>query len=133
MTLMASARRRAPWWSVALWALVGATAGFGLAFAFTYGSYFLLATLILGPLALFITRRHGFLPWPAALIGLAVAPGYVAWLNRNGPGEVCRTASDGVTCIEQWNPWPIAAGALLLVLVGVALLVIPGRRSPIGT
>lgn len=122
MTVMAPTRRRAPWWSVALWALIGATAGFGLASAFTYGSYCLLATLILGTLALVITRRYGFLPRPAALIRLAGAPFYVAWLNRDGPGEICRTASDGVTCIEQWNPWPIAAVALILMLVGVALL-----------
>jgi hypothetical protein len=46
--------------------------------------------------------------------GLALPVLYVAYLNRDGPGTVCRTGRDGSqACIDEWSPWPwLVVGAL---------------------
>lgn len=48
-------------------------------------------------------------------------PFSLAFLNYDGPGDVC-TTSDGVTeCTEAWNPWGwLFAGLVVLVAGGLA-------------
>lgn len=115
--------------SIAYWMLVGALAGFGLAAAFTVGAFLLAAALALAVLGLALRRVDKRMS-PAILIGGATAPLYVAWLNRSGPGEVCESVDGGVRCLEQWSPWPLVAVALVLVIVGTALVRALRRSGP---
>jgi hypothetical protein len=61
------------------------------------------------------------------LLGLVSGAGipllYVAWLNRDGPGEVCRPITNGVECTQQLTPWPWLGAALALMVAGVVLFV----------
>jgi hypothetical protein len=111
-------------WKYGWWALVGAAFAFGLAGALTVGFLFVGAGLVLLLVGLFTPalRNSSAL---GAVGGLGVAPLYVAWLNKDGPGRTCRTADGVTTCIEQWNPWPWALVGLLLVVVCAVLV----RRS----
>lgn len=102
------------------WALVGATAGFGL-----------LALLSVGPLLLAVAvamalagvRSPALRGRSAAtvLAGVAAAPLFLAWVRRDGPGLVCRVEADVTSCSETGSPWPSLAVAVLLVGAGSAL------------
>lgn len=60
--------------------------------------------------------------------GLALPVLYVAWLNRGGPGEVCRTLAGGQECLDAWSPWPFI-GAAVLCFVVAGLLLRSGMRA----
>jgi hypothetical protein len=107
--------------SIAYWAFVGALWAFGTAAALTIGPFFLAGATILAILG-FTLRRIEIRYAPAVLIGGSVAPFYVAWLNRRGPGEVCEQIENGVRCSEQWSPWPLVGVGLILVATGLVLL-----------
>ncbi len=55
------------------------------------------------------------------LCGLGSIPGFIAYLNRGGPGTVCHQIPGGVDCAQLWSPWPFLAASLLLVAGGAAL------------
>jgi len=59
----------------------------------------------------------------ALVAGLAAAPLYIAWLNRQGPGRFCETIKDGTACSELWSPWPFVAVALVLLAVSAVAAV----------
>ncbi len=81
-----------------------------------------------------VAARDGTRPAPGhlaflALSGLGVLPLVVAWLNRDGPGEVCRSlGATGQECTEEWSPWPWLAVGVTLVAAGVVLTVLAVRR-----
>lgn len=102
------------------WALVGALGAFGLVSLLSIGIFVLLGTALLTVLAiaLEIDRRTT----PALLIGAAVTPFYIAWLNRDGPGNICTAIQNGTTCGEQSNPWPFVAAGAVMIALGVVLL-----------
>jgi membrane protease YdiL (CAAX protease family) len=109
----------------AVWTVLGAALGLGVLSLLTIGFLVLplaaaasLAALpLLGP-------DRGL----AGLVsGLGVPLLYVAWLNRGGPGEVCRTTTDGFSCADAWSPWPWALAGLVLVGVGLAVFAAAGR------
>jgi hypothetical protein len=55
---------------------------------------------------------------PGLVSGLGLPFLFIAYLNRDGPGNVCHGTGDGGTsCVEEWTPWPwlLAGGALLLL------------------
>ena len=65
-------------------------------------------------------------PWKQSSSGLSPGsvslPLYVAYLNREGPGNVCSAiAHGGHSCLQAWNPWPWAAAGTSLVAVGITL------------
>ena len=62
-------------------------------------------------------------------MGLSTAPLFIAWLNRDGPGPVCTTTAESISCSDQWSPWPFVALGVLFAGAGVALLVVT-RRGP---
>ena len=112
-----STARVAPW-SYGWWVLVGALLGFGVASIPTIGVVLLAMAAVLvviGVLAPALRTRAA----RATVGGLALAPLYLAWLNRDGPGEVCRTTATSVSCAEQWSPWPVLVVGLALVVVAV--------------
>jgi hypothetical protein len=116
----------APTGSIAYWVLVGSLAAVGVAAAFTIGA-FLLATAAAPGILGIVLRRVDKRVSPAALIGSAAAPLYIAWLNRRGPGVVCDAIEGGVQCTEQWSPWPFVVGGLTLAAAAAVLL-----RSVVG-
>jgi hypothetical protein len=62
------------------------------------------------------------------LTGAAIPVVFVAWLNRDGPGEVCSRSATGESCGDEWSPWPFVVVALVLAVAGV-LVFARGRRS----
>jgi hypothetical protein len=64
------------------------------------------------------------------LFALAVGPVLVAWLNRDGPGQVCRShPPDGVACGTQLNPWPWLGGAAASAAIATVLILHARRRD----
>lgn len=113
-------RARIAGWTYAWWALVGALCGIGLVGLLTIGIAFLALGAVLAIVGVFasaLRNRSAF----AAVGGLGVAPLYLVWLNRGGPGQVCSTTGTTTSCLQEWSPWPFAAIAVALVLVGVLL------------
>jgi hypothetical protein len=52
---------------------------------------------------------------PGLLAGFGVAPLLIAYLNRDGPGNVCNATAGGSSCTEEWSPWPwLIIGCVLL-------------------
>lgn len=109
-----------PRWAYAWWLLVGVLLGVGVMALLTIGLLFLLtAALLIGlGVGLPALRNRSAVAVPAG-IGLSVL--YLAWLNREGPGNVCEVTSTTTTCTEQWSPWPFVGVALVLVASSFAL------------
>jgi len=108
------------------WCLAGAAGCFGVLSMLTVGPFVLLATLFLCGWLLW---RFNF-GWAMGglLTGAAAPLLFVAWLNRDGPGEVCTRTATGETCSDEWSPWPFVAVALVLAVAGVAVF-LRGRRG----
>lgn len=113
----------------AAWALVGVVGAVGVLAAFTPLMFLLLVAVAL---AVVLVIKGGVTREAYGLAtGLGVVLLVVAWLNRGGPGEVCRVVGGSRDCTTEWSPWPW----LLLGLVGIvagALLARLGRRAPKG-
>ena len=54
---------------------------------------------------------------PGLVSGLSLPLFFVAYLNRAGPGTICRAiGAQGQECIDEWSPWPwLAIGVVLLI------------------
>lgn len=101
--------------------LVGAGAAFALLGALTIGPL-LLPLVALGVIGL--TRRADAAAGAVgAIAGLGIGPLFVAYLNRDGPGDVCTTTARSVACEQQWSPWPWAVAGVVLLACGLALFV----------
>jgi hypothetical protein len=106
----------------AAWACVGALGAFGIAALLSIGIVLLAVAGGLAALLLWRTTSE----WgPTAGVGLGAAmlAGYLGWLNRDGPGTVCHGIPNGVSCTDEWAPWPFYAVALVLAVVSVGLFV----------
>lgn len=116
--------RGARWGWFLGWALAGACGGIGLAAILTVGAALL---ALAAAAAVFLLRKGPRRAVVGAVSGVALPLFYLAYLNRGGPGDVCRTVSGGQTCTEEYTPVPfLAAGALLLV-AGLVIHVMAGR------
>lgn len=114
-----------PWFCA--WFVVGALAASGLLTALTIGVFLLPIALVA---AVFLAIRHDRRAGLAGLVsGLGVPLLYVAFLNREGPGNVCTTTATGQSCVEEYSPWGwLAAGAVFL-LAGIVLGLVLRRRT----
>jgi hypothetical protein len=125
---MRAAAGRRESWTFLVWALVGTLAMLGVLSILTVGVFVL---PLAGILAVVTVRRFGM---GAAALGLVAGLGlplaYVGWLNRGGPGEVCRATADGTSCTTEWSPWPWYAAAALCLVAGVVLHRAVLRRTP---
>jgi hypothetical protein len=101
--------------------LVGALAGIGVAGALTVGAVFLALALVLTVVGVLVPRLRNRSAL-GVVGGLALAPLYIAWLNRGGPGQVCTVSATGTTCLDAWSPWPFVAVGVALVAVCVVLV-----------
>ena len=123
---------RRPWGWFAAWWLIGGLWSVNLLGIATVGLFVLPVSL--AATAILARRSHG-----AGVLGLLSGLGlpmfYVAYLNRDGPGNVCSsTSGGGQTCVQEWSPWPWLAAAVVLTVAGLLLfryrLDHPKRGSP---
>ncbi|MFI1509499.1 hypothetical protein [Streptomyces sp. NPDC020597] len=119
-------RRAVAWgWFVA-WLAVGACAGTGLAALLSVGVVLLSAAAVAAGLLLRKSPRN-------AIVGLSAGPAvpllYLAYLNRGGPGTVCRTSAGGQSCTEEYSPAPFLVGAVVLLCAGFLIFIALDRRS----
>jgi hypothetical protein len=102
---------------------VGAGACLALLTALTIGPAVLVA--VVAALVALVRRPGGV---DAGVTGLLSGAGVlalcVAFLNRQGPGEVCETSATQSTCTSEWSPWPWLVVGVLLMAGGV----LPFRR-----
>jgi hypothetical protein len=106
------------------WCVAGVAGCFGVLSILTVGPFVLLFTLFLCGWLLWRVQ----LGWAMGglLTGAAAPVLYVAWLNRDGPGEVCTRSGGTVSCGDEWSPWPFVVAALVLAVSGFLVL---GRRG----
>ena len=117
------------WSSYLAWLAVGALCAVTLLGAMTIGVFVL-------PLAIAATivvaRRPAWRSGVAGLLaGAAIPLLYVAYLNRDGPGNVCSRTVGGESCTQEWSPWPFIAVAAILVLASLVLTQRTHRASRI--
>ena len=116
-------RARPPLWAYAWWFAVGALGCVGLVGLLTIGMPFLLvaAGLAVGGSFIEATRNRSI---AASAAGLSVIPLYLAWLNKDGPGEVCKPHNGGTMCGSEASPWPFLIVAVLMIATSIALIVV---------
>jgi hypothetical protein len=111
---------------------LAASALVGLLWAFTAAGIMTIGIFVapFAAVATWLTVRFvgGRGVWGAALCGVALMPGWIAILNRDGPGNVCHSGLNWESCTEEMSPWPWAAAALVLFAAGVFLTVRRVRR-----
>lgn len=115
-------------WAYVYWALVGALLSFGIIGLLTIGIVFIGVAVALDWAGL---KSHALnnRSTRGMIAGFAFAPLFLAWTNRSGPGTVCETIDHGrgISCGDQWSPWPfLAVGIALLIGFVVSLR----RRKP---
>lgn len=121
--------RTADWGWFLAWLLVGACGGIGLAALLTVGAAFLVLAAVA---AVLLLRRGPRRAAVGAVSGLALPLFYLAYLNRGGPGEVCRAVAGGQTCTEEYTPVPFLVAGALLLAAGFVIHVRTGRRARTG-
>ncbi|TWP38544.1 hypothetical protein [Leekyejoonella antrihumi] len=104
----------------AWWTLAGAAFGFAVAGILTIGPPILLLALAMVVCGARVRRLRGAESY-LILVGISAAPWFLAWLNRDGPGTVCRVAGTTTACVQEWSPWPFAAIAVAFMAGGVFL------------
>jgi uncharacterized membrane protein YwaF len=111
----------------AAWFAIGGGAVLAVLALLSFGVFLLPVVLLAAVLtALRPAARRGI---SGLIAGAGVPALYIAFLNRYGPGEHCRSTGPGGTdCIEMWSPWPWALVGLLLVAVGVVVMAVRPRR-----
>jgi hypothetical protein len=119
---------RRAWGWFAVWVATGAVASFGVIGLLTIGLPLLVVSG--GATAVLLTRRpESRVGLWGLLSGASVAAWFLAWVNRDGPGDVCRTTPTEQSCQQEWNPIPFTVVAVLLLVVGVVFFVTVRRRS----
>lgn len=117
-------------WFVA-WIGVGAAYAMVPAGAFTVGIFFVPVALAATVVLALVRRSHVGLP--GLLAGPGLLLGYLAYLNRGGPGDVCvPLPGDGQSCTQEYSPYPFLAAALLFIVAGTALFAARRRARPAG-
>ena len=99
---------RPAWWAFGWWVLAGALAGIGVAGALTVGAVLLALALVLTVVGVLVPRLRNRSAL-GVVGGLALAPLYIAWLNRGGPGQVCTVPATETRAWRRGAPgrsWP---------------------------
>ena len=63
-----------------------------------------------------------------AIAGASVPLFYIAWMHREGPGEVCRDIRGGHECIDEISPVPWFVAGLVLFAAGLTITAVHARR-----
>ncbi|WP_037884729.1 hypothetical protein [Streptomyces sp. NRRL S-646] len=119
--------RAQEWGWFLAWLAVGGCVALGLAALLSVG----LVLIVLGALAaVFLLRKGHRNAVVGAVTGLSLPLFYVAYLNRGGPGNVCRATAGGETCTDEYAPVPfLIAGALLFAAGFLVFLILDRRRK----
>lgn len=113
--------------TVALWVVVVVVGFLSLASIVSVG-LFILPLPIAGAILL-LTRPRRMVAAAVLLAAAGFGPLILAYFNRPGPGHICHTDVEGVSCGDYLNPWPwLALGAALWLTS--AILVLADRRPP---
>ncbi|MEU6355284.1 hypothetical protein ABZ896_39250 [Streptomyces sp. NPDC047072] len=120
--------RTSSWAWFCAWLLVGALASLGLLTVLSIGVFLLPAALVAA--VLLATRNGSRVGLAGLLSGLGAPLLYVAFLNREGPGNVCTTSASGQSCVDEYSPWGWLAAGVVLLLAGIALGVLLRRGAP---
>jgi hypothetical protein len=99
--------------------------------AFTIGIFVL--PIMIGLIALLATRRGATDGIAGLVSGLGLPLLYIAFLNRDGPGDICTTSARSISCTEETSPWPWLVVGLVLVGAGIFFFVVTTRRRALGT
>jgi len=113
------------------WAATGACLGTGLLTALTIGPFLLVLAVIAA--AILIWRRRLGIAAIGAVSGLGLISFYIAYLNRQGPGQVCTMTATAQSCTTEWSPWPWLAAGVVLISAGLALFLALRRSATPGT
>lgn len=108
-----------------LWALVGAGACLAVLGAASIG--LLVAPVVAASAWVLLVTTPADRSLAGAVSGASLPLLYVAWLNRAGPGEVCRVEVRFTECSERWSPWPWLVAGLVLLAAGVTAFRLLGR------
>ncbi|MFJ6544450.1 hypothetical protein ACIQMP_27890 [Streptomyces sp. NPDC091385] len=108
------------------WLAVGGCLALGLAALLSVG----VALIAVGALGAVLLLRKGHRnALMGAIAGLGLPLFYLAYLNWDGPGDVCHSAAGSSTCTQEYAPQPfLIVGALLIVAGVLAFLVLDRRR-----
>jgi len=114
----AVAKRKAhpgDWGWFGAWAAVGIGYSLGIS---VIGIFTVPAAIIA---TVFLARRHPIRGAFGALVGAGALFLYIAYVNRQGPGETCyTTATGGGACNGHLNPLPWLVVGLICVVGGIA-------------
>jgi hypothetical protein len=109
------------------WFAAGALCALAVLGALTIGIFVL---PIAGALIVFLATRRGASVGIGGLIsGLGLPVLYVAFLNRDGPGNICKISATSTSCTEEWSPWPWVLLGAALVGLGAGVFVMSTRRG----
>lgn len=108
------------WWTFIAWPLVGAALAFSIVGAMTIGLFILpFATAALLALLKWGGNRQSSV---GLISGIGLPLFYIAFLNRNGPGLICDSMSNGGReCMQEYSPWPFLIIGVGFVALGIAL------------
>jgi hypothetical protein len=82
-----------------------------------------------GAIVFLATRRRATDGIAGLISGLGLPVLFVAYANREGPGDICKiTSGGGQSCTQEWSPWPWLLIGLALVGFGVVVFVTSARR-----
>lgn len=113
-----------PWFLA--WLVIGAAGSLGFLTIPTIGLYLLpMSGVAAGVVASRRAARGGL---PGLLSGCGLPLVYVAYLNRQGPGDICTTTGTGQSCVEEWSPWFWLAGGVVLIIAGAVWFAATERR-----
>ncbi|KUO13171.1 hypothetical protein [Streptomyces sp. DSM 15324] len=120
------AGRRAGWGWFLAWFAVGACAAAGFAALLSVGVVLLVLAAVAAGLLLWKGPGRAVL---GGLAGLALPLFHVAYLNRGGPGNVCRSVPGGQTCTDEYAPLPFLVGGALLLAAGFVIFLVIERSG----
>ncbi|MEU8469252.1 hypothetical protein AB0F30_15265 [Streptomyces sp. NPDC029006] len=124
-TVPAENRPGARWGWFLAWLAVGACLALGVAALLSVGVVLIALAVAT---AVFLLRRGHRSAAAGGLAGLALPLFLLAYLNRGGPGSVCRTTAVAQTCTDEYAPVPFLAGGALLLAAGVLVFLLLDRR-----
>ena len=123
-----SSSRTVPAWAwFVAWSVVGAGSTIVILGALSIGP--LVLPPVIAGTVLLATRRNSDQGLPGILSGFSAPLFYVAYLNRDGPGTICKVIASEGSCTERGNPWRWFAVASILLLAGVAVFALAQRRQ----
>ena len=109
-----------------IWAMVGAGACLAVLGVLTIGIF--VAPVVVVVAWVLVRARGVDRSIAGALSGASLMLFFVAWVNREGPGTVCRVSAQATECEERWSPWPWLALGLVFLVGGIAAFQVLGRR-----